>query len=136
MSDISFQTKPLHQFLADLHLQVRLQTAEEFLAPLGVHGGEIAHQFVARLIFRVLAQTDADGNESGDDPDGDVRSRNHAELKIKKEELGSQKRAVLPAADSGCFMAIMSDTGTSFSAAISRDVNNSTLALGVNPSPP
>jgi hypothetical protein len=95
MSDISFQTKPLHQFLADLHLQVRLQTAQNFLAAFRVHGREIAHQFVARLIFRVLAATDADGNESGDDPDGDVCSRNHAELKIKKEELGSQKRAVL-----------------------------------------
>ena len=76
-SDISFQTKPFHQFLTDLHLQVRLQTAEKFLAPLRIHGGEIAHEFVARLIFSVLAPTDADGNNGGDDPDGNIRSRNH-----------------------------------------------------------
>jgi hypothetical protein len=97
-SDIGFQTKPFHQFLPDLHLQVRLQTAQNFFAMGRVHGSEITHQFVARLIFRVLTQTDADSDEGGDDPDGDIRCRNHAELRIKKEELGSQKRAVLPGA--------------------------------------
>ena len=75
--DIGFQTKPFHQFLPDLHLQVRLQTAEEFLAAFRIHGGEIAYEFVATLIFSVLAPADSGSNESRDDPDSNVGSRNH-----------------------------------------------------------
>src|SRR6266436_4424683 len=78
-SDVGLQAKAFHQFLPDLHLQIRLQTAQDFFAALRVHRREISHQLVARLIFRVLAQADADGDERRDGPDSNVRSRNHSE---------------------------------------------------------
>src|SRR6266478_4240409 len=78
-SDVGLQAKSLHQFLPDLHLQIRLQTAQDFFAALRVHRREISHQLVARLIFRVLAQADADGDERRDGPDSNVCSRNHSE---------------------------------------------------------
>src|SRR5438445_2854333 len=82
-SDVGFQTKALHQLLTDLHLQVRLQAAEYFFAAFWVDGGEVAHHIVATLIFSVLAPADFGSNESRDDADGNVGSRNEG----RDEEL-------------------------------------------------
>src|SRR5439155_26540973 len=80
-SDVGFQTKALHQLLTDLHLQVRLEAAEYFFAAFWIPRGEVAHQFVATLIFSVLAPADSGRNESRDDPDCNVGSRNHGRNK-------------------------------------------------------
>lgn len=80
-SEIGFQAEPFHEFLPDLHLQVRLQTAQDFFATLRVHGREIAHQFVARLIFRVLARSNTDRDERGDNPNRDISSTDHGGIK-------------------------------------------------------
>lgn len=92
-SDVGFQTKTFQQFLSNFNLQVRLQTTEHFLAALGVHGGEIAHQFLAGLIFGVTAPADAKSDEGGDDPDGDVGPGNHQKTSNAEPAFASLRPA-------------------------------------------
>src|SRR5207245_9189306 len=68
-SDVGFQTKPLHQLLTDLHLQVRLQAAEYFFPSFWLHCGVGANQFIGTPLFRVLALADSGSCSSRVAPD-------------------------------------------------------------------
>lgn len=69
---MSLKPKAAHQILAKLHRFFGIEAAENLFAPVGIHRGKVADEFLARLIFCVLAPTDPDRDESGDDPNDDV----------------------------------------------------------------
>ena len=64
--------KAAHQFLARFHGEVRPHPTEHFFTAFRIHRRELAHQFVARFPFRILAQANANREKPGDDPDRNV----------------------------------------------------------------
>jgi len=84
MDGESAYMKSSHQFLPGLHRELWIHAAENFFTALLIHGCQVADQFVARSPFRILAQTDADRQKRGDDPNSDV-CRGHE--RIKKQNV-------------------------------------------------
>src|SRR6266446_6655253 len=74
--------------------QPAFATTPKVFAALRVHRREIPHQLVARLIFRVLAQADADGDERRDGPDSNVRSGNHRTITNRKLPTRKEKKPI------------------------------------------
>jgi hypothetical protein len=62
-----------------------------------IHGCQVAHQFVARSPFRILAQTDADRQKRGDDPNSDI-CRGHERNKEAKRVSDNPTAVIQPAA--------------------------------------
>jgi hypothetical protein len=90
MDGVSAYMKSSHQFLPGLHRELRIHAAENFFTALRIHGCQVAHQFVARSPFRILAQTDADRQKRGDDPNSDV-CRGHERNKEAKGLKDNQR---------------------------------------------
>jgi len=63
-----------HELFADFESEFRVEAAEHFFANNRVHGCEFAHEFVARLPFGITTPADANGQQGGDCPNGDVSS--------------------------------------------------------------
>jgi hypothetical protein len=84
--------KSSHQVLPGLHRELWIHAAENFFTALLIHGCQVAHEFVARSPFRILAQTDADRQKRGDDPNSDV-CRGHE--RIKKQNVLATTRQLL-----------------------------------------
>jgi hypothetical protein len=76
--------KSSHQFLPGLHGERWIHAAENFFTALVIHGCQVAHQFVARSPFRILAQTDADRQKRGDDPNRDICRRHGRNKEAKR----------------------------------------------------
>src|ERR1051325_6472515 len=58
--------------MAKLHRFFGIEAAENLFAAVGIHRGEIAHEFLARLVLCVFAPANPDRDETGDAPDDDV----------------------------------------------------------------
>jgi hypothetical protein len=95
MNDGSAYVKSSHQFLPGLHRELRIHAAENFFTALLIHGCQVAHQFVARSPFRILAQTDADRQKCGDDPNSDI-CRRHGRNKEAKRVSDNPATNLLP----------------------------------------
>src|SRR5579884_1237050 len=91
----SADVKTAHQFLSRFHGQVRTHSAEQFFAPLRVHGCKVAHKLVACFPFGVFAPANANGKKRGNDPDRDVRRR-HQNNKGAKGNIYKQPIIHLP----------------------------------------
>jgi len=76
--------KASHQFLPGLHGERWIHAVENFFTALVIHGCQVAHQFVARSPFRILAQTDADRQKRGDDPNRDICRRHGRNKEAKR----------------------------------------------------
>src|SRR5436190_536940 len=63
----------------------RVHSTKEFFPAFGIHRCQLAHKFVARFPFRILARANSDRKKRGDNPNGDV-CRSH---QMKKEKGGT-----------------------------------------------
>ena len=68
----SENVKSSHQFLARFHRLRWIHPAEYFFPPLTIHCCEFAHELVARFPFCVFAGANAEREQRGDDPNGNV----------------------------------------------------------------
>jgi hypothetical protein len=68
----SENVKSSHQFLARFHRLRWIQPAEHFFPPLTIHCREFAHELVARFPFCIFAGANAEREQRGDDPNGNV----------------------------------------------------------------
>ena len=68
----SDNVKSSHQFLARFHRLRWIHPAEHFFPTLTIHRCKLAHQLIARLPFCVFAEANAEREQRGDDPDGNV----------------------------------------------------------------
>jgi len=68
----STYVKSAHKFLARFHGKFRIHPAKYFLAAIRLHGRQVTNQLVTRSPFCILAPTNTDGQERGDDPDGEI----------------------------------------------------------------
>lgn len=68
--------------LARFHGAFGIEAAKQLFAPLRVHGGEFAHEFVPGFPLRVTTPTDAESKERGYGPDGDVSSSNQGKMPL------------------------------------------------------
>lgn len=84
MEEGSAYMKSSHQFLPGLHRELWIHAAENFFPALPIHGCQVAHQFVARSPFRILAQTDTDRQKRGDDPNSDICRRHGRNKEAKR----------------------------------------------------
>ena len=71
--------KTPHQFLSRFHRQVRTHATEQFFPAFWVHGCQFAHQFVTRFPFRVFAPANAEREQSGDGPNGNISSGDYGD---------------------------------------------------------
>src|SRR5947207_862759 len=60
----------------------RVHSTKEFFPAFGIHRCQLAHKFVARFPFRILARANSDRKKRGDNPNGDV-CRSHQKKKEK-----------------------------------------------------
>lgn len=74
---LTHDSKAFHQLLPSFHGEFWIQSPEHLFAPFGIHGGEVAHQFVARFPFRITTTGDADGENGGHCPHCYVSSAGH-----------------------------------------------------------
>jgi hypothetical protein len=68
----SENVKSSHQFLARFHRLRRIHPTEHFFPPLTIHRCEFAHEPVARFPFCVFAGANAQREQGGGDPNGNV----------------------------------------------------------------
>ena len=68
----SENVKSSHQFLARLHRLRWIHPTEHFFPAFTIHRCEFAHELVARFPFRVFARADAEREQCGDNPNGNV----------------------------------------------------------------
>jgi hypothetical protein len=87
--------------LPGLHRELWIHAGENFFTPLPIHGCQVAHQPVARSPFRILAQTDADCQKRGDDPNSDI-CRGHERNK-EANRVSDNPTAVIQPSASGMF---------------------------------
>ena len=100
----SVYMKSSHQFLPGLHRERWIHSAENFFTALVIHGCQVAHQLVACSPFRILAQTDADRQKRGDDPNGDICRRHERNKEAKR--ISDNPTAVMQSLLAGSFAAI------------------------------
>jgi hypothetical protein len=81
-----------------------MHAAEDFFTAFGIHGGQVAHQFVARSPFRILAPTDADRQKHGNDPNSDICSGHERNKEAKR--VSDNPTAVIRPAAPGCSRAV------------------------------
>jgi hypothetical protein len=80
--------------LADFEREFRVKTAEHFFANGWVHHCEFAHEFVARLPFSITTPADADGQQRGYCPNGDISSGDQKRrMKLARKSLKREKSA-------------------------------------------
>ena len=72
-----------HQFLARFHRLRRIHPAKNFFPALTIHCCEFAHELVARFPFRVFARANAECEQPGHDPNGNI-SRSDEKHKNEK----------------------------------------------------
>ena len=68
----SENVKSSHQFLARLHRLRWIHPTEHFFPAFTIHRCEFEHELVARFPFRVFARADAEREQRGDNPNGNV----------------------------------------------------------------
>src|SRR5262249_45868696 len=68
----SKNVKSSHQFLARFHRLCWVHAAEQLFAAFAIHCSEFAHELIARFPFRIFACANAQREQRGDDPNGDV----------------------------------------------------------------
>ena len=68
----SENVKSSHQFLARFHRLRWIHPAEYFFPAFAIHSCEFAHELIARFPFCVLARANAEREQRGDDPNGNV----------------------------------------------------------------
>ena len=68
----SEDVKSSHQILARFHRLRWIHPAEQFFPTLTIHCCEFANQLIARFPFCVFARADAEREQGGHDPNGDV----------------------------------------------------------------
>jgi hypothetical protein len=95
MDDALAYMKSSHQILPRLHRELWIHAAENFFTALLIHGCQVAHEFVARSPFRILAQTDADRQKRGYDPNSDI-CRRHGRNKESKRVSDNQRAVIQP----------------------------------------
>ncbi len=100
----SVYMKSSHQFLPGLHCEFWIHAAENFFTAHVIHGCEVAHQSVACSPFRILAQTDADCQKRGDDPNSDICRRHERNKEAKR--VSDNPTAVTQSLLAGSFAAI------------------------------
>jgi hypothetical protein len=72
--------------LPGLHRELWVHAAENFFTAFRVHGRQVAHQFVSRSPFRILAPADTDRKKRRDNPNGDIcrcHKRNKEAKRVK-----------------------------------------------------
>ena len=79
----SENVKSSHQFLARFHRLLRTHPAEHFFPPLTIHCCEFAHELVACFPFCVFARANAQREQRGGDPNGNVGRGNEKHGKRK-----------------------------------------------------
>ena len=80
-----------------LHRELWVHAAENFFTAFRIHGCQLAHQFVARSPFSILAPTDADRQKHGNDPNSDICS-GHERNKEAKHASDKPTAVIQPAA--------------------------------------
>ena len=70
-------SKAFHELLAELEREFRVETREHFFAAIRIHRGQFAHEFVPHFPSGVTTPADADGEQRGYRPHGDVSIGNH-----------------------------------------------------------
>jgi hypothetical protein len=61
-----------HQFLACFHCLRWIHSTEHFFPTFPIHCRKFAHELVARFPFREFGRANADREQPGDDPNGNV----------------------------------------------------------------